>query len=523
MGIAIGQTLPAHAIQVRTALLFNPGAELSNPLFKWPMSASTAALKEAAEAYKGNYKEDIQSYYSFNEYKRIWVSGSHFNSRAKDLLKRFAEAQYDGLDPKDYLKTVFAKLDEAGIDDKTQAEAELELSASAIAYARHLSSGRIEPSRVRVSAKPEVISVRQILTDFAGTSDVNAQLAKYEPPHEGYKRLREALGRALGARQQVAEKPYIPGGPVLSEGMKDERVPILRARFALNTYSDAPSVMDAELVKAVREFQEQSGLKATGMLTKRTVRALNEQNETKTKRSSAADIAVNMERWRWMPRDLGEISVIVNIPEYLVRVRKGSEITYEGRVVVGKPTTQTPVFTDELEYIVVNPSWHVPQSIIRNEMLPVMDEDPDFWSRRGFEMSQDRNGTLRFRQPPSAMNALGRIKFAFPNNHDVYLHDTPAKGYFERSERAFSHGCVRVDKPLVFADALLANEGKFDAKMMGKMIGGGERTLHLEKHVPIHITYFTAIAHDDGNVTRKNDVYGIDARLKALMGFAKRG
>jgi murein L,D-transpeptidase YcbB/YkuD len=143
--------------------------------------------------------------------------------------------------------------------------------------------------------------------------------------------------------------------------------------------------------------------------------------------------------------------------------------------------------------------------------------------RRGFEVRQDSRGNLSFRQPPSARNALGRIKFIFPNDHDVYLHDTPAKGYFDRADRAFSHGCVRVDQPLKFADALLVHEDKLNSKMLGRMFGGSERFLNLGAHVPVHIVYFTAFAGESGEINRKADIYGLDARMKAAMGLGKRG
>ena len=264
-------------------------------------------------------------------------------------------------------------------------------------------------------------------------------------------------------------------------------------------------------------------MKATGTLSKTTVRALNDQADAKDKgRANAGDLIVNMERWRWLPRELGKFNVTVNIPEFLVRVNKDGEKTYEGRVVVGKPNTPTPIFSDEIEYLVVNPSWNIPSSIVRNEMLPMLEADPEAFMRRGYEVRQDRRGNLSFRQPPSARNALGRIKFIFPNDHDVYLHDTPAKGYFERSDRAFSHGCVRVDRPLNFADALLTHEPKLNSKMLGRMFGGSERSITLGTHVPVHIVYFTAIAGEDGGIKRKGDVYGLDARMKKLVGQAKR-
>ncbi len=363
--------------------------------------------------------------------------------------------------------------------------------------------------------------VSQIMQDLAGNVALDELFAKYEPSHAGYKQLKASLDKILNAEDKVAERPFIPGGPILEKGMRDERVPMLRTRLALNVASDAPPIMDAALVEALRAFQEDNGLRATGKLNKYTVQVLNHQ--TKVKRPvDLSDIAANMERWRWLPRDLGDLHVIVNIPEFLVRVEKGGKTTYEGRVVVGKENSPTPIFSDNIEYVVVNPSWNVPPSIVRNEMIPMLQNNPEEFFRRGYEVTQDRRGNYKFRQPPSARNALGRVKFIFPNNHDVYLHDTPAKGYFSRSYRAFSHGCVRVDNPLKFADALLVQEPKISSKRIQRLYGGSEQFLHLEKDIPVHLVYFTAFADAAGTVERRADVYGIDSRLKTLLGFNKR-
>ena len=245
---------PAHAIQVRSALLSSLGVELSSPQSTWPMNVSANTLKEALDAYKGPYKDDIAAFYSLSDFRRIWVSEGHFLPKAKALIERFSNAQYDGLEPKDYLKAAFFSLGANGADEKAQAEAEVQLSASAVAFTRHLSSGRIDPSRVGVSAKPDVMSVRHILNDMTNMADVNEQFKKYEPPHETYRLLRAALVKTLDDKKQVIEKTYIPSGPVLSEGMKDERVPMLRARFAMNAYSDAPPVMDSGTRQGAAQF-----------------------------------------------------------------------------------------------------------------------------------------------------------------------------------------------------------------------------------------------------------------------------
>ena len=210
---------------------------------------------------------------------------------------------------------------------------------------------------------------------------------------------------------------------------------------------------------------------------------------------------------------------------------------HETRVVVGEPKNPTPIFSDEIEHIVVNPYWNVPASILRDEMLPSAQVDPNYFSDKGYQVLAQVRGrtrivdpwsvdwfyvnpaTIRIRQPPGARNALGRIKFLFPNKHAVYLHDTPSKSLFKRSTRAFSHGCVRVQNPMKFADALLANEPKLDAKRLRAKFGGREKWVSLKTHIPVHLTYFTARVEADGSLIRITDIYGYDEKLRRLMGI----
>jgi murein L,D-transpeptidase YcbB/YkuD len=209
------------------------------------------------------------------------------------------------------------------------------------------------------------------------------------------------------------------------------------------------------------------------------------------------EILANMERWRWMPRDMGESRVEVNIPEFMVSVIRTGEVVARNKVVVGKTATPTPVFSNMMQFLIVNPSWNVPQSIIRRI-----------------------HGLLFVRQPPGERNALGRIKFMFPNDYSVYLHDTPSRGLFGAAQRAFSHGCVRVDQPFSFAEAVLGRDNGWSAERVKRMIGGGERYVYLPKPFPIHIEYFTAFVDEAGRLQLRDDIYGYSNRVKTALGLA---
>jgi murein L,D-transpeptidase YcbB/YkuD len=282
----------------------------------------------------------------------------------------------------------------------------------------------------------------------------------------------------------------------------------------------------------VKKFQAAAGLKADGAAGSATVEVLNGAGKDKT-----AEIIANMERWRWMPRDLGDFHVEVNVPEFLVRIVDHGKVVREARVVTGKVTNQTPIFSDEMESIVVNPSWNVPASITMKEMLPRVRRDPSYLSRNGYQVLANVNGKYRavdptmvdwgsvnagriqIRQPPGDDNALGVIKFLFPNEHSVYLHDTPSKSLFKQDVRAFSHGCVRVQDPLDFADVLLAYEGGWTPQRLRRMIGGRESWVNLPKHIPIHIAYFTAFVDDGGTLVTKPDIYGYNGRVERALGL----
>jgi murein L,D-transpeptidase YcbB/YkuD len=228
------------------------------------------------------------------------------------------------------------------------------------------------------------------------------------------------------------------------------------------------------------------------------------------------DFLVNMERWRWLPVHAGESRIEVNIPEFTMRLYENGVLKHTGRVVVGKTNTQTPVFSSVMDHVVINPSWGVPDSILKKEFLPKLAADPDYAERHGYQVIRRDDRIVGIRQPPGERNALGFIKFMFPNEHAVYLHDTPQRNLFARDERAFSHGCVRVDQPFALADALLGSMG-YDEARLKAMIGKGEKIVTLQTKLPVHLTYFTVSVDENGQIHRFADLYGHDEKLRTAL------
>ncbi|HEY5216294.1 MAG TPA: L,D-transpeptidase family protein, partial [Pseudolabrys sp.] len=266
---------------------------------------------------------------------------------------------------------------------------------------------------------------------------------------------------------------------------------------------------------------------ADGNLGPNTVRAMN--GEKRQARGPSADpidtIIVNMERWRWYPRDLGNPHVVVNIPDYTLTLYNDGKVYWHTKIVVGKPGKSTPLISAEMKFITVNPTWNVPPSIIENEYLPALREDPQALDRIGLKLTQDADGTVHVSQPPGAGNALGRIRFNFPNKFLVYQHDTPDKYLFAKDKRAFSHGCMRVQNPLTYGEKLLSlalpNEHYTEAKLE-KMFGGSEININFPKNIWVHLTYQTAFVDEDGKLQLREDIYGRDARMIGILKGSER-
>ena len=228
------------------------------------------------------------------------------------------------------------------------------------------------------------------------------------------------------------------------------------------------------------------------------------------------DVIANMERWRWLPANLGERHVFVNVPEFKLTLSEGGRAIHQARVIVGKPETPTPIFSEAMDHAIVNPSWNVPPSIFRNEF----GGDPAYAAARGYQVVRTKHG-ISIRQPPGERNALGFIKFMFPNQHAVYLHDTPNRNLFGAERRAFSHGCVRLDQPFRFADFVLGQE--WTEARLRSLIGKGERTIRLSRKLPVHIAYFTVVVDERGELRQLKDLYAFNNKVRVALGLPSDG
>jgi len=354
-----------------------------------------------------------------------------------------------------------------------------------------------------------------VLTKLADAKNIADALDSYNPPHPGFKALKAKLTEARG-RTGDTGRTRISYGQNLKPGMEDPRVPLLRDRLGVAGEA-GNNIYDKALAEAVKKFQRQRDLSPTGVLNSATIDAFNGP-----RRDRDADIIIaNMERWRWLPRDLGRAYVMVNIPDYTLKVMDHGAMAWTTRIVAGQPGERaTPLLSETMKFITVNPTWNVPPSIINNEYLPALAQDPTVLDRMGLKVERNRDGSVHIFQPPGEGNALGRIRFNFPNKFLVYQHDTPDKHLFAKDKRAFSHGCMRVQFPDKYAEVLLniANpKDGYTGDKIRRMYGTGERDIHLTTPIPVHLTYQTAFVDDTGHLAIREDVYGRDARLLAAL------
>ena len=291
-------------------------------------------------------------------------------------------------------------------------------------------------------------------------------------------------------------------------------MPQLRERLGL---SGDGTTYDKALADAVKKFQQEHELKVSGLLTQQTLDALNGRSPDRP----IDTVLANLERWRWMPHDLGKDYVIVNLPDFTLRVFHDGQQIWMTRIVTGKPTMATPIMSAEMKYITVNPTWNVPPSIVMHEYLPALAADPTVLARMGLRMSYNPDGSVHISQPPGDHNALGRIRFNFPNKFLVYQHDTPDKNLFALDRRAFSHGCMRVQDPVKYAEVLLSivrpGEGYTQDRIRKMIASMGEQDIQFPHYLPVHLTYQTAFVDDEGRLEFRGDMYGRDQVLIAIL------
>ena len=482
-------------------------------------------------------------FYQERQLQPLWITEHAATARAGTLAAILAAADEDGLDPEDYGAAAIADLLDA-TDADDLAELELRLSLGLIRFTSDLASGRLEPSKVNpeLFVHPPEVDHGEVIRTAADAGDLGAFVGRFRPAQDEYRRLQAALAD-FRARSATADWGAVPEGPTLDPGTSDQRVALLRARLRASSDPEetrlataaavSPELYDDQLRAAVIRFQERHGLAPDGRVGPKTLEALNVPIAQRIRQ-----MILNLERRRWMPDDRGQRYVFVNLADFELKVVDEPKTVLDTRVVVGAPYHRTPVFSADMTYVELNPYWNVPSSIARNELLPKIKEDPGYLAANDFELLSDwgdgatavdpwsvdwsritaDNFTYRLRQRPGDGNALGRIKFMFPNQFNVYLHDTPARSLFERAERSFSHGCIRVEGPEAFGAVVLAGQDGWSLDRIFAAIKSGERMIvTLERPLPVHIAYLTAWVNKDGTVHFRNDVYGRDAILAAAL------
>jgi L,D-transpeptidase YcbB len=465
----------------------------------------------------GSTKErtSIDAFYAGRNYAPLWVTDGKANARAQAAIAYLGQVSADGLDPSDYPVPDFASL----TDPVALADAEITLTTSVITYAHHAQIGRVHWSRVSgdIFYDQSAPDPAEVLTTVMEAKDVAEVLASYEPHAAAYLALKAKLTELRAGRD--TDRAQIANGPSLKIGMRDPRVPHLRAR--LDVAGEGGATYDKPLADAVKKFQAIHKLKSTGTLDVATVEVLNGRSSDRQ-----TDIIIaNMERWRWMPRDLGNTYVIVNLPDYTLRVIRQGKQVWMTRIVVGKPATPTPIMSAQMKSISVNPTWNVPDSIAANEYLPLLQQDPTILQRMGLQVSYNPDGTIHLSQPPGEQNALGQLRFNFPNKFLVYQHDSNQKQFFANDRRAESHGCMRVQDPVKYAEVLLSmvrsGEG-YTQDRIRKMFGAYETDIQFPTFIPVHLTYQTALVDDQGKLEFREDIYGRDQALLAILNGAER-
>jgi L,D-transpeptidase YcbB len=504
----------------------------------------------SSKSYTSSRKAEndaLVEYYSVPDQRLLWVDENGLTERAKIAMAEIGKADDYGLRASDY-----ALPDSGGFnasDPKATdwlAGAEMKVSYAVLDYANDARGGRLDPLRLSKNLDPSLAlpNPSEVLESIAIRSDPGAYLRSFQPDQPQFEALRQKLIELRGGKVEEAKAAVvtIPDGPVLKFGIEHEQVAVLRKRLEIPAGANETK-FDEAVLEAVRQFQSANGSVADGMVGAGTRRLLNggQRQEPVGSPARTKQILVNMERWRWLPHDLGAFYVTVNIPEFTLRVVEEGTPIHTTRVVVGKPDKQTPIFSDEMEELVFNPYWNVPNSIKNEEIAPYFSQGGGFFGG-GWDTSVLRRHGLRIKygnrdidpdsidwsrndirnfdlvQPPGPTNVLGRVKFVFPNSHDVYMHDTTQKFLFNNAVRAESHGCMRVQYPEKLAEIVLKHDkGWSPARVQSTFDGSGDNHVALEQKIPVYITYFTLRVNDDGSISTFSDLYGHDARMNAAL------
>lgn len=459
------------------------------------------------------------------------------NGRVTDLLELIDAADDHGLTPADYLRDRLAALgDFDRLEGSARIDADLLATEAFLRYGYHLQYGKVDPVALDAAwnygREVDMADPAQIVVQLVRSPDLGAAIGPLVRHGPLYSRLR----KWLQTYRRMAERggwPPLSEGPTLHPGDRDPRVQALRLRLHAEGFasdSDDPVLFDEQLTTQVRAWQERHGLEADGVVGAKSVAALAEPVETLIDR-----LRINLERLRWAAPERLERALLVNIAGFELQLRSAGKVRWSTRVVVGKPYRQTPVFRASMTHLVFNPDWTVPPTILRNDTLPALRKDPGYLDKQHMDvvtasgkpvnpatLDWSTFANQRFpyfiRQRPGTWNALGHVKFIFPNDHFVFLHDTPSRELFARQERSFSSGCIRVEDPMTLATLLLEDQAGYSREDIEALVATGEtRTVFLKEPLPVLLQYLTAAELEEGQFRFHRDIYRRDAKVLAAL------
>ncbi|MFH1934926.1 MAG: L,D-transpeptidase family protein [Pseudomonadota bacterium] len=490
----------------------------------------------------------LPRFYEDRVYQPAWSDNDGPRHQADALINAIHEADREGLRPDDYhLSCIEAIVSEIrqhqsqrkSFNPRRLVDLDLLLSDAFLVYASHLLAGRINPETIDAEwhANRRDADLAIVLQTALDTNRIGETLKSLLPSQPGYARLRNALANY----REIAANggwPKIPDGRKVQMGDSGQRIRVLRARLIATGDLEQDSgvngdLFDDVLENALRKFQERQGLDVDGILGPATLQALNVPVEQRVRQ-----LELNLERWRWLPQNLRNRYILVNMANFELSVVEKDQAVMVMRVIVGKEYRRTPVFSGQMTYLVFNPYWHVPPAIAIKDKLPLIRKDPDYlvkqnmkafqgWSADAKEIDPQsidwskvtaKNFTFRLRQDPGPSNALGRVKFMFPNRFNVYLHDTDSRELFEKTLRTFSSGCIRIEKPIELAEYLLRDDPKWTHEtILAAIEKQVEQTVRLPRSIPVHLLYWTAWVDREGSLHFVRDIYGRDKRLDEAL------
>ncbi len=497
------------------------------------ISTKFPEISNSVENISIKHKNLLDSTYAGRDYKPIWTN----RNLREDLYRSIERASEDGLTPEDYhlefLENSLSNL--SNLNDEELISTEIILTDAFFALASDYNSGKLNPKEIYSiwGVESNKIDLPGLLEYGVKQNDIIAAIDSVVPKHEVYRGLKRSLKKYRELAKNESEPTYISEeGKGIAADEKDVRISNIKKRLKELGYWDEEVVdsndtFDQALQEVIKEFQKKNGIETDGVIGSGTIKTLN-----KTYLDRVEQILVNLERWRWYPKDLGQQYIIVNIANFRLHLVKDGDTVATHRTMVGTEARKTPIFSDEVEHIVYNPTWTIPPTIKNKDVIPSASKNPDYISKKNYSIFDNTGKRLNaseidwssskvkaytFRQEAGPSNPLGLVKIIYPNEHLIYLHDTPSKNLFSKNLRAQSSGCVRVQDVLDLAKMLLSDQPKYDDEKIEEILDSGKTTtIKITQKVKVHHLYWTAW-NEKGNTRFAEDIYKRDAAIYKLL------